>query len=101
MARIDPASVMVWWEGVTYLYFCEKGIKTAMRNYQQNILTNVVEHLNQTMFQNRPWIFQQNFALAHKAITMQQWLQNQVPEFINSDHWPSASPHSTTNCGQF
>lgn len=91
-----PASVMVWWgvsyDGVTSLHFCEKGVKTAARNYQRDILTNVVEPLNQTMFQNRPWIFQQDSAPAHKAKTTQQWLKNHVPEFISSDDWPSASP---------
>jgi len=56
------------------------------------------------MFQNRPWIFQQDSAPVHKAETMQQWLENHVPEFISSEHWPLASPdHNspTTNCGQF
>jgi hypothetical protein len=41
----------VWWgvsyDVVTSLHFYEKGIKTAVRNYQQDILTNVVERLNQ------------------------------------------------------
>ena len=86
------------------LHFCKKGIKSAVRNYQRYILTNVVESLNQTMFQNRPWIFQQDSAPVHKAETMQQWLENHVPEFISSEHWPLASPdHNspTTNCGQF
>ena len=44
------------------------------------------------MFQNRPWIFQQDSTPAHKAKTMKQWVKNHVPEFINSDHWLSASP---------
>jgi hypothetical protein len=52
-----PASVMVWWEGVTSLYLCEIGFKIATRNYR-DILTNVVVPLNQTKFQIRPWIFQ-------------------------------------------
>ena len=42
---IDPVSV-IWWGGITFLHFCEKGVKTAARNYQQDILTNVVEPLN-------------------------------------------------------
>ena len=42
------------------------------------------------MFQNRPWKFQQDSAPAHKAKTMQQWLENHVPKFISSEHWPSA-----------
>jgi hypothetical protein len=44
------------------------------------------------MFQNRTWIFQHDSAPAHKAKTKPQWLENHVTEFINSDHWPSASP---------
>ena len=42
---------LVWlrvsYDGVISLHFCEKGIKTAARNYQRDILTNVVEPLNQ------------------------------------------------------
>ena len=61
-----PALVMVWWgvcyDGVTSLHFCENGVKTAAKNYQRDILTNVVKTLNQTMFQNKPWIFQQDCA---------------------------------------
>jgi hypothetical protein len=84
--------VIVWWDGVTPLHFCEKGAKTVVRNYQWDILTNVVEPLNQTVFQNRPWIFQKDSAPVHKVKTVQQWLKNHVPEFISSEHWPSASP---------
>ena len=35
-----PTSVIV------YLHFYEKDVKTAARNYQQDVLTNVVEPLN-------------------------------------------------------
>ena len=45
------------------------------------------------MFQNRPWIFQQDSAPAHKAKTTQQWLKNHVYKFISSDYWLSASPN--------
>lgn len=48
--------------------------------------------LNQTIFQNQPWIFQQDSAPAHKAKTTQQWLQNHVPGFISTEYWPAASP---------
>ena len=54
---------------VTSLHFYEKGIKTAVRNYQWDILTNLAEPLNQIMFQNRPWIFQHYSELEHKAKT--------------------------------
>ena len=54
MIRVYP----VWWgvsyDNITSLHFCEKGVKRATRNYQRDILTNVMEPLNQTMFQNKP-----------------------------------------------
>ena len=49
--------------------------------------------LNQTMFQIKTWIFQQDPAPAQKAKTTQQLLENHVSEFISRDHWPSASPN--------
>ena len=36
-----------------FFIFLEKDVKTVARNYQRGILTNVVEPLNQIMFQNR------------------------------------------------
>ena len=64
-----PVLVIVWLGRRHSLHFCEKGVTTAARNYQQDILTNVVEPLNQIMFQNRPWIFQQDSPPAHNAKT--------------------------------
>ena len=79
------------YDGITSLHFCEKGIKTDVRNYR-DILTNVVEPLKQTIFQNRSWIFQQVSAPAHKAKTTQQWLENHVTKLTSIEHWLSASP---------
>jgi hypothetical protein len=56
----NEVTILVSW-GVAYdvtsLQFWEKVIKTVVRNYRWDILTNEVS-LNQTMFPNRPWIFQ-------------------------------------------
>lgn len=91
-----PASVMVWWgvsyDGVCSIHFCEKGVKTAAKNYQRDILNNVVKPLNETMFKNQPWTFQQDSAPAHKAKTTQEWLKNHLPDFISIEDWPSGSP---------
>ena len=71
-----PASVMVWWgvsfNGVTQLHFCEQGVKTKAKNYQEDILEGVVKPLNQTLFASDSWVFQQDDAPAHKARTTQQ-----------------------------
>jgi hypothetical protein len=47
--------------------FFEKGVKTVAKNYQQDILTNVVENLNQTLFQSRPWMFLQDSVPVYKV----------------------------------
>jgi hypothetical protein len=86
--RIEWGHYPLWrgvsYDDVTFLWI-------AARNYQRDILTNVVEPLNQTMFQNRLGIFQQDSAPAHKTKTKQEWLENYVPEFISYEHMPSAS----------
>ena len=76
----------------------------AARNFREKYLTNVVEPINQTIFQNRPWIFQQDSAPTHKAKTMQQLLENHVPGFLvmTIGHQPSHTLiHLTTNYGPF
>lgn len=91
-----PASVMVWWgvcyDGVTKLHFCEKGVKTSAKVYQSTVLEPIVKPLNQSIFTNKPWTFQQDSAPAHKAKTTQLWLKNNVPDFITTDDWPAGSP---------
>ena len=47
------------------------------------------------MFDERQWIFQQVSAPAHKTKATQQQLENHVPEFICSVHWPSATDLNT------
>jgi hypothetical protein len=91
-----PASIMVWWgvayDGVTPLHFCEQGVKTKAINYQSDILEHVVKPLNNSLFSGNYWVFQQDSAPAHKAKTTQTWLESNVPDFIRSSDWPSASP---------
>lgn len=90
-----PASVMVWWgvsyHGASHIHFCEKGVKTSAKVYQE-MLTDVVKPLNTTLFKNKPWVFQQDSAPGHKAKTTQRWLENNVPAFIRAEDWPSGSP---------
>lgn len=91
-----PASVMVWWgvsyQGVTKLHFCEKGVKTSAKVYQDTVLDHVVKPLSNTLFKNIPWTFQQDSAPGHKARTTQAWLETNVPDFIRAEDWPSSSP---------
>lgn len=91
-----PSSIMVWWgvsyEGTTKIHFCQQGVKTRANNYQEDILEHVVKPLSDTLFAGKHWVFQQDSAPAHKARTTQQWLEENVPEFIKASDWPSGSP---------
>lgn len=91
-----PSSVMVWWgvshHGVTKLHFCEKGVKTGAKVYQQDILEVMVKPLNSSLFAGQRWVFQQDSAPAHKAKTSQAWLRANIPDFIAAEDWPSGSP---------
>jgi len=87
---------MVWWglshQGVTPLNFCEKGVKTGGKVYQEDVLQGVVKPLNTTVFNGQKWVFQQDSAPAHKAEMTQEWLRRNVPDFISDKDWPSGSP---------
>lgn len=91
-----PSAVMVWWgvshQGVTKIHFCEHGVKTGARVYQQDVLEGVVKPLNTTLFDGKPWVLQQDSAPAHKAKRTQEWLRHNIPAFIAAEDWPSGSP---------
>jgi len=91
-----PAQVMVWlgvnWhKRFTAVHFCEKGVKTSGVVYRQ-MLNDVVLPLNEKMFDNGWWVFQQDSAPAHKAKVTQQWLRDNLPAFIAAEDWTSGSP---------
>ena len=43
-------------QGMTPLHFCEKGVKTGARVYQEDVLQGVVKPLNTTVFNGQKWI---------------------------------------------
>ncbi|UYV84269.1 hypothetical protein LAZ67_X001712, partial [Cordylochernes scorpioides] len=71
-----PSSVIVWWgvsyQGVIDLHFCAKGVKTTAKNYQEDILEQIVKPLNTKMFNGEHWIFQPDSSPTHKAKSTQQ-----------------------------
>ena len=91
-----PSSVMVWWgvnySGATQLHFCEKGVKTSVKVYENTVLEPIVRGLNITLFRNQHWTFEQDSAPAHKAKSTLVWLEVHVPDFISTADWPSVSP---------
>jgi len=79
-------------QGVTTFHFCEKGVKTGARVYQEDMLQGVMKPLNTTLFNGQKWVFQQDSAPEHRAKTTQEWLWRHAPTFISAKDWPSRSP---------
>ena len=90
-----PSSVMVWWgvsySGATQLHFCEKGVKTSVKVYENTVLEPIVRGLNTTLFRNQLWTFKQDSAPAHKAKCTQVWLEGHTPDFVSTANCLSAS----------
>lgn len=91
-----PSSIMIWlgvsYYGPTEVHFCEKGVKTSAKVYQDTVLDRIVKDLPQTLFRGRPFVFQQDSAPAHKAKTTQEWFERQNIALIRHQDWPSSSP---------
>ena len=87
---------MVWagisQKGCTPLVFVPYGVKINQKTYQDLILKPIVKDLGYTMFNNAPFLFQQDSAPAHTAKTTQEWLRTQIPEFISKEEWLPSSP---------
>ena len=71
-----PSYAMVWWwvslQGVTPLHFCEKGVKTGARVFQEDVLQGVVKPFNMTVFSGQKWAFQKDSVPPHKAKMTQE-----------------------------
>ena len=80
---------MVWAEvpmkGKTSLIFFENGIKINAFKYIHDILEYQMQYLNQTMFNNEGFVFQQDSAPPHKANVTRQWCNEHLPGFIRHD----------------
>ena len=91
-----PKTVMVWggisvWEK-TRLVFIQEGIKINSEVYLKVILERHVKQISSTFMKGRNWTFQQDGAPAHTAKPTQEWINNNVPSFLNQDEWPPSSP---------
>jgi hypothetical protein len=87
---------MVWlgvsWTGKAKLFFVPQGVKVRAKDYMEEILKPIVKDLGDTLFDGGNWAFQQDSAPAHGAKVVQGWLRANVPDFISTAEWPSASP---------
>ena len=74
--------------GRTPLVFVPAGVKINAATYKELILQPIVKDLGEMMFENQPFIFQQDGAPAHTAKSTQEWLQTNIPDFISKEEWP-------------
>lgn len=93
------AQIMVWAavseNARTPLIFMPMGAKAVKINqhlYRENVLEAVLKPWAQKEFGSEPWSFQQDSAPSHRANGTQEWLEKNVPHFINRDLWPANSP---------
>lgn len=94
--RQQPPQVMVWAavtaDGRSPIVFIDPGFKVNAQYYRENILEVALKPWADKHFDYRPWTFQQDSAPSHKARVNQEWLKNNVPNFITSTQWLSNSP---------
>ncbi|KAI6646352.1 hypothetical protein LOD99_9223 [Oopsacas minuta] len=67
-------------------------VKTIEYYLKALLLSLMSTDLGQMMFENQPFIFQQDGAPAHTANSTQEWLRTNIPDFISKVEWPSSSP---------
>ena len=95
--RFAHESKVMVWAGVSKigklpLVFVEPGVKINANYYSKNVLKKVLKPESDKLYQQGNWIFQQDSAPAHKSRKVQNWLKNEIPEFISTLEWPPNSP---------
>lgn len=92
----NVSSVMVWGaiceRGKLPLVFIEKGVKVNQNYYKDEVLKKILLPEAQKLFKNDYFCFQQDGAPAHTAKTVQEWCEENLPDFIPKDDWPPSSP---------
>ena len=101
-----PATVMVFGvvssEGhIVPPHIFEVGLKVNTKVYL-DVLKHVVIPCCNQVAGGRPWVGQQDSALAHKPKETQAWLQKECYDFVPFSHWSPLPPtwtHWTTSFG--
>ena len=87
-----PATVMVFGvvssEGhIMPPHIFEVGLKINTKVYLDVLKSVVIPWCNQVAG-DRPWVWQQDSAPAHKSKETQAWLQKECYDFVSFSHWP-------------
>src|SRR5271155_2706403 len=84
-------SVGVCFGGKRPLHFVAEKPKINADYYITNLLPKLIEDCS-NLSVNKEYIFQQDGAPAHTSRLSQYWLEQNTPDFIKKDEWPSNSP---------
>ena len=69
----------------------EVGLKVNTKVYLYVLESVVIPWCNQVAG-GRPWVWQQDSALAYKSKETQAWLQKECYDFVPFSHWPPSPP---------
>ena len=69
----------------------EVGLKVNTKVYLDMLKSVVIPWCNQ-LASSRPWVWQQDSALAHKSKETQAWLRKECYDFVPFSHCPPSSP---------
>ena len=69
----------------------EVGLKVKTKVYLDVLKSVVIPWCNQVAG-GRPWVWQQDSALAHKSKETQAWLLKECFDFVPFSHWPPSTP---------
>lgn len=72
-------------------YFFPQGLRVNAAAYIE-VLETVVKPWIDSMRSERPYVFQQDSAPSHKAMTTQDWMAENLHDHITPNMWPPSSP---------
>lgn len=89
-----PETVMVamgiTWNGLTQVYFFEKGIRLSTNKYIE--VLKFYKREGDRLFNSTDWGFVQDGASAHTSKESQKWCKNHFKWYVDKNHWPANTP---------
>ena len=90
--RKTKFSATVMFFGVVPHHIFKVGLKVNTKVYLDVLKSVVISWCNQVVC-DRPWLWQQDSAPAHKSKETKAWLQKECYDFVPFSHWPPSSPN--------
>ena len=69
------------------------GVKINYLTYQNLVLKPIVKDLSMSMFNDEPFLFQQDGASPHAANITHSWLRTEILDYICKEEWPHPGFH--------